>query len=75
MDRTLNAQFNKRARVLLIIFLLALPALAEKPKGGRLVVEGEYRVSLGDFPAEQSKTVAFKLKNVGDAPIGVLTTR
>jgi cytochrome c biogenesis protein CcdA len=59
--------------ILLLTILSAIPALAEKPKGGRLVVEGEYRVSLGDFPAEQSKTVAFKLKNVGDAPIGIMS--
>jgi len=59
--------------ILLLTILIALPALAEKPKGGRLVVEGEYRVSLGDFPAEQSKTVAFKLKNVGDAAIGIMS--
>ena len=57
----------------MLSLLLVLPALAEKPKGGRLVVEGEYRVSLGEFPAEQSKTVAFKLKNVGDAPIGIMS--
>jgi hypothetical protein len=59
--------------ILLLSLLSALPALAEKPKGGRLVVEGPYRVSLGDFPAEQSRTVAFKLKNVGDAPIGIMS--
>lgn len=68
---TLNAQVHKRARVWLIIFLFAIPALAEKPKGGRLVVEGPYRVSLGEFPAEQSRTVAYTLKNVGDAAIGI----
>jgi hypothetical protein len=55
----------------LLVFLSAISALAEKPKGGRLVVEGSYRVSLGEFPAEQSKTVAYTLKNVGDAAIGI----
>ncbi len=35
------------------------------------MVEGSYRVSLGDFPAEQSRTVAYTLKNVGDAAIGI----
>ncbi len=56
---------------LLLIFLLPISALAEKPKGGRLVVEGSYRVSLGEFPAESVQTVAYKLKNVGDAAIGI----
>lgn len=59
--------------ILLLGFLLAVPALAEKPKGGRLVVEGTYSVSLGEFPAEQSKTVAYTLKNEGDAPIGIMS--
>ncbi len=51
--------------------LSVIPSLAEKPKGGRLIVEGSYRMSLGEFPAEQSRTVAFNLKNVGDAAIGI----
>jgi hypothetical protein len=55
----------------LILLLSTLPALAEKPKGGRLVVEGSYRVSLGEFPAETVQTVAYTLKNVGDAAIGI----
>ena len=55
----------------LILLFSALPALAEKPKGGRLVVEGSYRVSLGEFPAETVQTVAYTLKNVGDAAIGI----
>jgi cytochrome c biogenesis protein CcdA len=57
--------------IILLFLLSALPALAEKPKGGRLVVEGSYRISLGEFPAESVQTVAYKLKNVGDAAIGI----
>ena len=56
-----------------LVLVCSLTALAEKPKGGRLVVEGPYRVSLGEFPAEQSRTVAYTLKNVGDAPIGIMS--
>jgi hypothetical protein len=60
-----------KVSILLLGILLTLPALAEKPKGGRLVVDGTYRVSLGEFPAEQSQTVTYTLKNAGDAAIGI----
>lgn len=57
--------------ILVVISLFALPTFAEKPKGGRLVVEGAYRVSLGEFPAESVQTVTYTLRNAGDAAIGI----
>lgn len=51
------------------IQLLALSATAGS--AGRLVVEGPDQALMGDFPAAQSQTVRFRLRNAGAEPVGI----
>jgi cytochrome c biogenesis protein CcdA len=60
--------------VVLLLFLAWVQPLtvsAQTGNSGRLVAEGSDQVWMGDFPASQSQTVRFRLRNPGPGPVGI----